>query len=165
MKKILIAAALVLTVVIVLVVLLTRDKDEALIKKELSVLCAVCSKSKDSSSELLLMGKTNKLKTMFTEDCSISVGRPVPEISGVGTLAAVFYQAMRAVSEISFSFRDISVTIDDTRTSAVTTMTAKATGSDAGGSGGLEAREIRMLWKKVDGTWKISEATVVEILR
>ena len=150
----------------VLVVFLLRDNDEAMIRNELSSLAAVCSKLSDNSGELVIMGKANRLKTLFTQDCVISVGRPVPEMTGVDTLAAVFFQAMRTVSEMEVTFVDISVTVDDVRVSATTTMTARATEArGVGSSRELQAREIQMLWRKVDGTWKIAKATVVKILR
>lgn len=164
MKKITIPLILTLTVSLMAIFFITRNRDERHIRKNLSSLAATISKSRDEGA-LALIAKAQKIKSFFTQDCRIVVGAPIPDIQGLEMLVAVFYQALRSVDEVNVGFHDISVTIGEEGITAKTVMTAKATGPDPqGGERVTDAREIEMDWKKIDGTWKIAEVRVVQIL-
>lgn len=164
MKKITIPLILTLTVSFIIIFFITRNRDERRIRKNLGSLAAAVSKSRDEGN-LSFIAKIAKIRSLFTKDCRITVGAPIPDIEGIEMLVAIFSQALKSVDEVKVNFYDISVTIGEERTTARTAMTAKATGHDPHvGRRVTDAREIEMDWKKIDGTWKIREVRAVRTL-
>ena len=114
----------------------------------------------------MALANIRKIKSLFTPDCQIVVGAPIPEIQGHDMLISTIYQARRIVNRIDIDFYDISVTIGDNHVRARTIMTAAATGlAPQEGERVIEAREIEMRWKKVEGLWKIREVRLIQTLR
>ena len=120
----------------------------------------------DKESELVALADIQRIKPLFTKDCRIAAGAPLPEIIGPDELVSTIYQAQRMVSRIAIDFYDISVIIGKEHLTARTIMTATATGpGPRGGKSMTEAREVEMRWKKVAGVWKIAEVRFIKILR
>ncbi len=146
----------------IVVYFVTRNRDERQIRKKLGLLAGAVTKSGEGVGEIPLMGRTRTVQSLFSDDCVISVGKPVPDINGVQQLTTVYFQAMRMTDAIEVTFLDVSVTLGDDGVSATTNMTAKATRAR---DKGIEAREIEMKWRKIEGTWRIHEAEAVQTLR
>lgn len=164
MKKITIALMIILTIFFIVIFFTTRHRDQRLIKKGLDSLAITVSTSRNEG-ELAFIAKTRKIKSLFTQDCRIVVGDPIPDIQGLEMLTTTFCQALRSVDELDVDFCDISITIEEEGTSAKTMMTAKATGPDPyKGEPVTDVREIEMNWKKIDGTWKIADVRAVQTL-
>ena len=142
--------------------LLTRDRDEQRIRKNLALLADTVTKPGEGIGEIPLMGRTRTVQSLFTDDCTISVGRPVPDVTGIQQLTTVYFQAMRMTDAIEVTFHDVSVAIGDDGVSATTTMTAKATRAK---DRAIEAREVELTWKKLEGKWRIHRAESVRVLR
>lgn len=165
MKKITIPLILILAVLVIIISFMARNRDERRIRKNLGSLAVTVSKSKDEGT-LAFIARIAKIKSLFTKDCRIVVGAPVPDIEGLEMLIGIFSQTLKSVDEVKINLYDISITIGEEQATARTAMTAKATGPDSHGGGRVtEAREIEMDWKKIDGTWKIDEVRAVQTLR
>ncbi|MCD5401476.1 nuclear transport factor 2 family protein [candidate division NPL-UPA2 bacterium] len=119
-----------------------------------------------NEGELMALANIQRIKLLFTQDCRIAVGAPVPEIRGHDMLISALHQARRIVGKIEVDFYDISVIIGENRTTARATMTAAATGLDPQRDKRvIEAREVEMRWKKVEGEWRIAEVRLIRTLR
>jgi len=119
-----------------------------------------------NENEVMALANIQKIKTLFTRNCRIAVGAPIPEIRGHDMLMSTVYQARKMVNKIDVDFYDISIIIGDKQVTARTTMTVKATGPDSRGDKQvIEAREIEMRWKKIENRWKIAEVQVIRTLR
>ncbi len=165
MKKLILVLTFLLTASFIVFFLLTRQGDERQIRKNLISLAAMVSKLGDES-ELIALANIQKIKSLFTRDCQISLGAPVPEIRGRDMLISALHQARRMVERIEVDFYDISVIIGENYMTAKTTMTAKATALDPQrGKRVMEAREVDMCWKKVEGEWKIAKVQLIRTLR
>ncbi len=161
MKRIIIVAAVVVVAVAV-VFLLAADRDERQIRKNLRGLGKTVSRTADTS-DLALIGKIGRIKSLFTKDCRITMSPPVPEINSIDILVAVFGQAMHTIDELKVTFHDVSVAIDEKRTEADTFMTARTVRS-SGGRRETDAREMKMRWKKIEGVWQIAEIEEIRTL-
>jgi hypothetical protein len=146
--------------------LVTQDWDQRRIRKNLNRLAAVAFKPRGTAIEGIdLFKRVSILKSLFTEDCVISPGEPVPQIRGLDELSALFTQGINMVAELKVLFKDVSVSIAPGRTGATATMTAEGIGTDLQGGGRqFEAREIEMAWNKVGGKWKIASVKEVKTL-
>lgn len=163
MKKFIPALTFLFAVFFIIIFLVTRHHgDEWQIRRNLSSLAAMVS-GLGNESELVAMNNIRKMKSLFTKDCHIAVGSPVPEMTGHDMLVSTVYQVRKMVNNVDVDFYDISVTIGENRVTARTTMTATVTRRE--GERGTEAREVEMRWKKVEGVWKIAEVQLVKTLR
>ena len=150
--------------VVAAIFFLTCKQDQRIIKKKLNLLADTVSRSPDQD-ELTSLAKAGRLKGLFTPDCLIELGEPIPRIDDRETLMAMYYNFQRAIPRIEVTFRDIAVTIERPPLAAKTVMTATAVSPDSDGGGRrTDAREIEMEWKKIDRTWKIFKVSEVKTL-
>lgn len=164
MKKTVISLVLLAIVLFISIFLITYDWDQRAIKKRLNSLADTVSKSSDEG-DLAFISKIGRLKSLFTKDCLIDVGAPIPKIEEMETLLAIFSNFYRSADEINVKFYDITVDVSTSRITAKTVMTAKETGLVQNGSGHItNAREIAMDWKKIDKAWKIFRVLEVKTL-
>ena len=157
---------LILLIVFVLVVfLVTRgNRDERQIRKNLGTLASLVEKGEKES--IIQSGvQAKKIASFFLEDCRVEVGAPVPNIKGEQDLIAATTHIRQMVGNISVSFSDISITVEENRTRARSTLTAAATvSSSLVEKGEVLPRELEMNWEKVGREWKIKEIGAVETL-
>lgn len=159
MKKILLILTL-LVVAVAVVVFYFSQQDERQIRRNIASLS-------DSISALLredgiaALTEARRIGLLFTEDCQITVGGPVPEIHGRQELISAAYGARRMLAgKVEVAFRDVSITVAEDRVTAISTKTAVATGAT-----GREVRNIKMRWEKTEGRWEIATAKYIPILR
>lgn len=165
MKKIIIVLIFVIIILLIIFLFLSYDRDERIIRKNLRILKATTSKSKDDNN-LTLIAKTQKIQSLFTDECRVIVEyKQIPEIDNLNELLAVYQQYFRLVDDIKVNFYDTSIRIMNDRNSADVLMTAKATGTDPQDHEKIsEAREVQMIWKKIDNKWKIAEVKALKTL-
>lgn len=145
-------------------VLRGRDQDQHRIRKNLAQLAAWVSKT-EKESELVTLSKNQRLIALFTRECRIKMGHPVPEIEGLEMLTASLQLGKQSVERVKVSLRDIAVTIAKDHSEAKTKMTILATVPDPERAGNAtDARELEIKWKKIGGVWKIDEVKEVEVL-
>ena len=165
MKK---TAGIIMVVVIILLiafVFLSRERDELRIRKNVSLLRKLLEKSSDEPP-IAGLGKAKKVGKLFTDECRIRLGHPVPDINGRSELEVVVQQARKSVYEARIRFVDISVSVSDDRASASVSMTAAATVRGAGEfASEIEAREVEMDWVKTGRFWKIEEVRGIKAIR
>jgi hypothetical protein len=175
LKKILLVIITAFLVVVAIVIII-RNRDEYRIKKKLKSLAALVTKSKGTNEVgVAFLSRVAALQKLFSKDCSVSLGETIPQMRGmeefvpkmlgIEEVIAVYTQAMRSVSDITVTFHDISLNIEDNRKTAETLMTAKVKCSECyEGEEGIDAREFEMGWEKVDGKWKIQSVNEVKTL-
>ncbi len=140
------------------------NRDERLIRKNITALAEVVSRPADESV-LVALGRTEKVLALFTPDCRIMLDPPVPEINGREELTAVLMSGNRLPGEIKVEFKDVKVKFGSDRMEAKTIMTALATVPEPeDGRRVTEVREIEMAWKKTGDGWKIAVVKEIEVL-
>jgi len=160
-----IALVLLLVLSVPVIFLVTRNRDTRIIKKHLNVLAVTVSKSAQAS-ELAFIAKIGRINNLFTQDCLIEVGAPVPKIQGLETLVSVFSHFQKSVDRMDVKFYDVGVTVNKESFSAKAVMTVRAVGTDPQDGGSMnDAREIEMDWEKDEGKWKIAIVREIKTLR
>lgn len=165
MKKIVIVSIFVIIILLISFLFFRYNRDERIIGKNLRILKLTISKSKDDSN-LTLIGKTQKIQSLFTVDCRVVVEyKQIPEINDLNELITVYQQYFRLIDDIKVNFYDISIKMMDDRNSAHVLMTAKATGTDPQNYEKIsEVKEVQMIWKKINDKWKITELKALKTL-
>jgi hypothetical protein len=131
--------------------------DEAEIRAALSELAGALEK-REGAKVLALVGKTRSLEALFTGDCRIDIGRPVRSLEGREALVSSFQAYWRMLSEMHVEFGALSVRVDGA--SATTRLTARVYLPDRAGKK-REERRLELLWRRVDGEWRIDRACEV----
>jgi len=137
--------------------------DEAVIRTRLDDLAATVSHS--SAEGFAQLTRAAKFGTFFTEDVVIEIGGGVASIRGRDTVMALAAKAQVPGEGFTIRFVDVTVVVDPSGLSALATMTATAQGRSLGDYQAIDARELEMGWRKVDGEWQIDRVTGVETLQ
>jgi hypothetical protein len=146
--------------------MVTRNRDEETIRKQLDVLAATASKGGLPEAGGAYMKKMLELRSLFTVDCTLDVASAGVNTRGADNLIMLYSQSVGAARELIFSFHDISVTVAEDRRSARTPLTVKTVSSEPlEGLTGIDAWEVEMGWEKIDGHWKIASIAEVQTLR
>ena len=146
---------------VLIVFLYTRTSDEARIRKSLSRLEKILSKKGDEGFYALL-GKTDALSRLLTEECSIDVKHPSVHVRTRGAVIALSGRALRAVSRLKVRFHDVKVTVAEEGGAARAVLTATAEGPDIEG---VLAVEVETAWVKEEGKWLLSRVREIPVLR
>ena len=138
--------------------------DEAVIRARLDDLAATVSHS-GGGEGFSMLTRAAKFGTFFTQDVVIEIGGGVASIRGRDTVMALAAKAQVPGEGFTIRFVDVTVVVDPSGLSALATMTATAQGRSLGDYQAIDARELEMGWRKVDGEWQIDRVTGVETLQ
>jgi hypothetical protein len=135
---------------------------EAIIRKRLLELARAVSKTPDQGNFAMAANALN-LPDYFSRDVELMVdfgGRP-QQFSGRDELIAAASAVRSTVSSLSVSFPDIKVTLAPDRESAVVNLTAEGR---VKGEKDLYVQEMKVLFKKIEGEWRITRVETVKTL-
>ena len=149
-----------LIVSVTVVIFLFSHQDERQIRRNIASLSAGISALMEEDGIAALI-EARKIGSLFTEDCQIVVGEPVPEIHGREELISAAYGVTRWVvaDKVEVAFYDVSVTIAENGVMAISIKTVVVTDTP-----GREIRNIKMHWEKREGRWEIATAKSIPIL-
>ena len=134
---------------------------ERVIRKRLLELAKVASFG-PNESPLAQVANAANLTSFFTEDVEITIelrGDPRRTFNGRPTLLTAAQGARLALGSLQVEFVDIQVAVDPGKTSATVTLTAKGKVK-----GDLQVQELKLVLKKIDGDWLISNVETVKTL-
>jgi hypothetical protein len=94
----------------------------------------------------------------------VDAGPPFSSVKGRDTLVGLVARLNGTVQDLEVEFDDVQVSVAPDRQSARVYLTASAHFRDAGGGRGLEARELDVVFRRVDGDWVVSEVALVRTL-
>ncbi len=143
---------------------LWRGGDERRIRRRLDVLSQTVSKPR-GSPDAAMFGRLSSLRTLFTQDCRLSPGNPIPDIQSQEGLALAYRRAYSVVDWAEVDLRDVEVDVAESRERATVRLTAMLEYQRGAEPQATGAREIEIDWEKVDDEWRISEIAVVEAVR
>ena len=93
----------------------------------------------------------------------MDAGPGFSSITGRDTLIATIGRFKSVGRELEVRFVDVEIAVNPDRSTAQATMTAEAHFSDEGGRG-LEARELDVTFRRLDGDWVVSSVALVRTL-
>ena len=134
---------------------------ERVIRKRLLELAKAASFG-PNESPLAQVANAANLTSFFTEDVEITIdlrGYSRQTFSGRATLLEAARGARFGLGSLQVEFVDIQVAVDPGKTSANVTLTAKGKVR-----GDLQVQELKLVLKKVDGDWLISNVETVKTL-
>lgn len=122
---------------------------------------AVNTRSSDGIGRL---ADAARMLSFFTADVVIEPGAPYAPIHGRQALVAVLGRASEP-GGFTLAFEDVSVEVAPSGTDATARMTATLTWTNARtGERSLDAREIEVDLREIDGEWTIAGARAIDTL-
>ena len=137
--------------------------DEALIRTRLEALAATVS-HEGGGEGFATLTRAAAFGAFFTQDVVIEIGGFAP-IRGRDSVMALAAKAQVPGEGFTIRFVDVTVVVDPSGLSALAAMTATAQGRNLGDYQAIDARELEMGWRKVDGDWQIERVTTVEAIQ
>ena len=104
------------------------------------------------------------LQQYFAVDVVVEPGGSVPPLTGRDAVLGAAARLYAAVPSLQVEFVDVRIDLGTTGTNATVDCTASARVSDRGGQPSVDAREVIMTLRVIDGRWVIDSARAVQVL-
>jgi hypothetical protein len=136
--------------------------EAATIERRLVALAAEINES--TTDGFGLQARSAQLGTYFTDDVAIDLGRGTNPIRGRATVLDMLSRLQPRTSAFTLRLTDIGVVPARDRLSAEVVLTAEFI-RRGGGEDSIDARELAVVMKSVDGAWRIAHVTIVEAFK
>jgi hypothetical protein len=138
--------------------------DEAKIRGVLERIAAAVSAGAEEEGEMSRLARAASVRNELDPEISVDAGPPFRRMQGRDAIIGTIARLRGSVRDLVVSFEDVDVTIDPDGTSAQVYLTAEARYRDGSGARGLEARELEVAMRKLEGDWVVSKVTLVRTL-
>jgi hypothetical protein len=136
--------------------------DERIIRERLDALAGEVNEG--GSEGLGLVARAAKIGSFFTEDVTVDLGEGTAPIRGRRTLMAMAARLEPRTSAFTVAFDDVTVEVSDGAAAEVNlTATFTRQAGDTTDSS-MDARELNVGMKKIEGQWLIARVAAVEPL-
>jgi hypothetical protein len=95
---------------------------------------------------------------------AVDAGPPFTRLTGRDTLIGTVARMNSSVRDLEVQFDDVQVSVAPDRETAKVYLTAEAYFRDQRGGRGLEARELDVTFRRLEGNWVVSEVALVRTL-
>ena len=136
--------------------------DERRIRAALDDLAVTVGESGEDG--LAQMTRAARLGRFFTPDVVVDLGPPYMPVQGRDTIMAMAAKAQVPGGGLDVRFVDVSIDVAPSGEAAVARLTATVRSRDGTVGSGLDAKELEMAWRKLDGEWLIERVTGIETL-
>lgn len=116
------------------------------------------------ASGLGAVAAASALQEYFSPDVTIESMRPTAAINGRDALLATAARLRSTMPSLRVEFVDLQITVGTDQQSGDVNCTAMATLQDRAGQETVDAREVIITMRVVDGRWVITRARAVEVL-
>jgi hypothetical protein len=161
-KEYLIPGVIALAVIVAVVYLFPTDTRR--VKRQFQTLANSVAKTPEETN-LIMVRKLNKIKMALAETCQFR--DPAHDFSGEYAREEIVQRAAGVrshFSKLDLKFVDLQVTFPQPGAAAVTT-TATVTGTTTEGEAFAETHELECTLQNIEGSWLLTEVTVVEVLQ
>jgi hypothetical protein len=136
--------------------------EEDRIRAALDDLAEVVSHS--NGGGLSQMTRAARLGSFFADDVTVDLGPPFQPIQGRDTIMALAARAQVPGEGLDVRFVDIDVMLRADGLAATVHLTATVRGSSVGDLQAIDAKELVMGLRKIDGEWRIDRVTGIQPL-
>lgn len=136
--------------------LLTMNRDERIIRRNLEDLIARCEK-KSGRGVFQTLASAADIRTFFTTDALLNLGKPYPAQLEARELPPLIARAHLELESLQITVNGVEF-LPRTAPDQVETRLAAELKAQRGEMAERFLDEYRVRWKKIDGDWKIAEA-------
>jgi hypothetical protein len=138
--------------------------DEAQIRRVLERIADAVGAGAEEEGEVSRLARAASVRNQLDPQISVDAGPPFSRMSGRDAIIGTIARLHGSVRDLDVEFRDVQITVDAGSSSARVHLTAEARFRERSGTGGLEARELEVTMRKLEGDWVVSHVALVQTL-
>lgn len=138
--------------------------DEAQIRAVLERIADAVGSGAAEEGEVGRIARAASIRGELDPQISVDAGPPFTRLSGRDTLIGTVARVNSTVRDLEVQFEDVQVSVAPDRTTAKVYLTAEAHFNDQRGGRGIEARELDVTFRRLEGDWVVSEVALVRTL-
>lgn len=138
--------------------------DEARIRDVLERIAGAASSGGAEEGEVARIARAASIRSELDPQVTVDAGPPFSQLAGRDALVGTVARLKSSVRDLEVQLDDVQVTVAADRLTARVTLTAKAHFRDERGGRALEARELDVLFRRLEGDWVVSEVAFVRAL-
>ena len=115
--------------------------------------------------EVARLARAASVRASLDPQIVVDAGPPFSRITGRDALVASVARLNSTVRDLDVQFDDVQVTVAPDRLTARASLTAEARFRDDGGGEAFEARELDVMFRKLEEEWVVSEVALVRALQ
>ena len=142
-------------------VLLPSEEDR--IRRQLDDLAETAS-VEAGESPLIRTARAARIANHFTQHAHVDLGGPFEPLQGRAALTALVVGLRLPQEGIAVEILDTAVRVDGSSTGATASMTAQVSTRATARDALLEAREVAVRLRKVDGEWLVDDMRAVDTI-
>lgn len=127
---------------------------------ELADVVSTTNEKRDAARLIHIAG----LRQFFTEDVTVQIKDDIPKVNGRDNLVKMAHIALQQEPGLTVAFTDVSVTHDDGTPHARVNTTVVVTGVRSQKARSVDAQELDMDFKKVEGQWVIEAIRSIPVM-
>jgi hypothetical protein len=139
--------------------------DEAQIHRVLDRIAKAAGSGAVGESDVARIARSMSIRSALDPKITVDAGPPFRATSGRDVLIGTVARLNTTMKDLEVRFADVQISVDPSRTSAKVHTTAEALFHDARGDRGLEARELDLTFRRLQGDWVVSQVAPVRTLR
>ena len=136
--------------------------EDSVIRDRLDALVAEVNEG--ASDGLGLVARAARIGSFFTEDVALDLGEGAP-IRGRETVIGMAARLQPRTAALTAAIDDVTVNVGESGSADVDLTATFARHGDSADEGSIDARELALGMRKVDGEWLIARVTAVEPLK
>lgn len=138
--------------------------DEAQIRALLERIEESVGSGAATEGEVARIARAAGIRSALDPQITVDAGPPFSKITGRDALIGTVARMNSTVRDLDVQFVDVQITLEPDGTTARAYMTAEARYQGAQGERGLEARELDVTFRKLEGDWVVSTVALVRTL-
>ena len=139
--------------------------DETQIHRVLDRIAKAAGSGAAGESDVARIARSMSIRSALDPQITVDAGPPFRATSGRDVLIGTVARLNTTMKDLEVRFADVQISVDPSRTSAKVYTTAEALFHDARGDRGLEARELDLTFRRLEGDWVVSHVAPVTTLR
>jgi hypothetical protein len=117
----------------------------------------------DGGGAIAAVARVTALQEEFAPDAVVDAGAPFQRLTGRHTIVAAAARVSVAIPNLEVRFPDVAISVAEDRQTATAVVTAEARFNEAGRRV-MDARELEMVFSRLDGRWVIAMVTLIQPL-
>ena len=114
--------------------------------------------------EIERLARAASLRNHLDAGITVDAGPPFKDLSGRDVIIGTVSRLNSTIRDLEIRFVDVQISIPPDRSTANVYMTAEARFRGPQDEPSLEARELDVLFRKIEGNWVVSEVAFVRTL-
>lgn len=138
--------------------------DEAQIRRVLESITDAVGSGDAGEGQVAHIARAASMRNELDPQIVVDAGPPFSQISGRDAVVAAVARLNSMVRDLDIGLNDVQTTVAPDRTAARSSLTVEASFRDERGERVVDARELDVAFRRLDGEWVVSQVALVRAL-